>query len=149
MYLDMNAFLCECIFMGMYSYGNVFEFKVLDKRRVDHCLISMEGLAEGQAGARLACGEVDSSKLFERFQFSLCFSIRDCFACVLCNRLKGLQVVPLWFLSEARGTTGSRRRVLPQDLTLLSAPKPHQGADLPDLLDHCVVLGEEVTEWMM
>ena len=34
--------------------------KVLDKRRVDHCLISMEGLAEGQAGARLACGEVDS-----------------------------------------------------------------------------------------
>ena len=136
----------------MYFNGNVFELKVLDKRRVDHCLISMEGLAEGQAGARLACGEVDSSScsnLFESFQFCLCFSIRDCFACLLCNRLNGFQVVPLWFLSEARGTTGSRRRVLPQDLTLLSAPKPHQGADLPDLLDHCVVLGEEVTEWMM
>ena len=44
----------------MYSNENVFELKVLDKRRVDHCLISMEGLAEGQAGARLACGEVDS-----------------------------------------------------------------------------------------
>ena len=55
-----------------------------------------------------------------------------------------LQVVPLWFLSEARGTTGRRRRVLPQDLTLLSSPKPHLGADLPDLLDHCVALGEEV-----
>ena len=36
--------------------------KVLDKRRVDHCLISMEGLAEGQAGARLACGEVESRR---------------------------------------------------------------------------------------
>ena len=60
MYLDVNAFLYECILTVMYSNGNVFEFKVLDKRRVDHCLISMEGLAEGQAGARLACGEVDS-----------------------------------------------------------------------------------------
>ena len=54
------------------------------------------------------------------------------------------QVVPLWFLSEARGTTGSRRRVLPQDLAILSSPKLHQGADLPDFLDHCVALGEEV-----
>ena len=32
--------------------------EVLEKRRVDHCLVFMEGLAEGQAGARLACGEV-------------------------------------------------------------------------------------------
>ena len=42
-------------------YLNVNAFEVLEKRRVDHCLISMEGLAEGQAGARLACGEVRSS----------------------------------------------------------------------------------------
>ena len=32
--------------------------KVLEKRRVDHCLVSMEGLTGGHAGARLACGEV-------------------------------------------------------------------------------------------
>ena len=35
------------------------------------------------------------------------------------------QVVPLWFLSEARGTTGSRKRVLPQVLTRL--PRPESG----------------------
>ena len=42
-------------------YLNVNAFEVLEKRRVDHCLVSMEGLAEGQAGARLACGEVGFS----------------------------------------------------------------------------------------
>ena len=94
----------------------------------------MEGLAEGQAGARLACGEVFQRRNTSEFLFPILFQgIRSDF-----------QVVPLWFLSEARGTTGSRRRVLPQDLTILSSPKPHLGADLPDLLDHCVALGEEV-----
>ena len=39
--------------------------EVLEKRRVDHCLVFMEGLAEGQAGARLACGEV----FFREFLF--------------------------------------------------------------------------------
>ena len=34
---------------------------MLEKRRVDHCLVSMEGLAEGEAGARLACGEVGAA----------------------------------------------------------------------------------------
>ena len=79
----------------------------------------------------------------------ICFSTRDSLL-VQASMIKIVpsyfQVVPLWFLSEARGTTGSRRRVLPQDLTLLSAPKPHLGADLPDLLDHCVALGEEVID---
>ena len=60
-------------------YLNVNAFEVLEKRRVDHCLLSMEGLAEGQAGARLACGEVRSSnamavKIYQKllgFLFSL------------------------------------------------------------------------------
>ena len=39
---------------------------MLEKRRVDHCLVSMEGLAEGQAGARLACGEVAAAISFHR-----------------------------------------------------------------------------------
>ena len=37
---------------------------MLEKRRVDHCLVSMEGLAEGEAGARLACGEVAAAISF-------------------------------------------------------------------------------------
>ena len=44
------------IYLDLWSTVNAIE--VLEKRRVDHCLVFMEGLAEGQAGARLACGEV-------------------------------------------------------------------------------------------
>ena len=46
------------IFGILVLFKDVQTFEVLEKRRVDHCLVSMEGLAEGQAGARLACGEV-------------------------------------------------------------------------------------------
>ena len=85
--------------------------EVLDKRRVDHCLLSMEGLAEGASGVRLGWGEV----------------------------------VPLWFLSEARGTSGTRKRVVPHEVVVLCSPRPRgPSADLPDLLDQCVSLGEEV-----
>ena len=34
---------------------------MLVKRRVEHCLVSMEGLGEGEAGVRLAWGEVHSA----------------------------------------------------------------------------------------
>ena len=85
--------------------------EVLDKRRVDHCLLSMEGLAEGASGVRLGWGEV----------------------------------VPLWFLSEARGTSGTRKRVVPHEVVILSSPRPRgHSTDLPDLLDQCVSLGEEI-----
>ena len=86
--------------------------EVLDKRRVDHCLLSMEGLAEGASGVRLGWGEV----------------------------------VPLWFLSEVRGTSGTRKRVVPYEVVVLCSPRPRacHSSDLPDLLDQCVSLGEEV-----
>ena len=54
---------------------------VLEKRRVDTSLVTMEGLGGDTChDARLGWGEV----------------------------------TPLWFLSEARGTSGTRKRVLPQ-----------------------------------
>ena len=84
---------------------------VLDKRRVDHCLLSMDGLAEGANKVRLGWGEV----------------------------------VPLWFLSETRGTSGTRKRVVPHEVVILCSPRPRgHSSDLPDLLDQCVSLGEEV-----
>ena len=85
--------------------------EVLEKRRVECCLVSMEGLGETVSSGRLGWGEVTS----------------------------------LWFLSEERGTSGTRRRVLPQDLLILSPPRSRQAdCDLSDLLDHCVTVGEEV-----
>ena len=84
---------------------------VLDKRRVDHCLLSMDGLSEGANKVRLGWGEV----------------------------------VPLWFLSETRGTSGTRKRVVPHEVVILCSPRPRgHSSDLPDLLDQCVSLGEEV-----
>lgn len=84
---------------------------VLDKRRVDHCLLSMDGHAEGANKVRLGWGEV----------------------------------VPLWFLSETRGTSGTRKRVVPHEVVILCSPRPRgHSSDLPDLLDQCVSLGEEV-----
>ena len=68
--------------------------EVMQKRRLEHCLLTMEGLAGGEAGVRLAWGEVTALSLH--------------------GHSSPPQVVPLWFLSEARGTTGSRKRVLPQ-----------------------------------
>ena len=54
------------------------------------------------------------------------------------------EVTPLWFLAEARGTTGTRRRVLPNDLLMLSPPRLPPGQQPADLLDHCIQVGEEV-----
>ena len=54
--------------------------EVMEKRRIDTTLVTMDGLGETSADARLGWGEV----------------------------------TPLWFLSEARGTSGTRRRILPQ-----------------------------------
>jgi hypothetical protein len=68
--------------------------EVLDKRRVEHCLLGMEGLGEGQAPVRLGWGEVSTK-----------------------HRSTAPQVVPLWFLSEARGTSGTRKRSVPQVVT--------------------------------
>ena len=48
----------SCKVAKIFEIKDAQTFEVLEKRRVDHCLVSMEGLAEGQAGARLACGEV-------------------------------------------------------------------------------------------
>ena len=59
MYTIVNIYYCGCILL-----------EVLDKRRVDHCLISMEGLAEGKAGALLASGEVSEQI------FGFCFFTR-------------------------------------------------------------------------
>ena len=54
--------------------------EVMDKRRLDTALVTMDGLGETRSDARLGWGEV----------------------------------TPLWFLAEARGTSGTRNRVLPQ-----------------------------------
>ena len=54
--------------------------EVLEKRRVECCLVSMEGLGGTLTDGLLGWGEV----------------------------------TPLWFLSEERGTSGTRKRVLPQ-----------------------------------
>ena len=54
--------------------------EVMDKRRLDTALVTMDGLGETRSDARLGWAEVTS----------------------------------LWFLAEARGTTGTRKRVLPQ-----------------------------------
>ena len=87
--------------------------EVLEKRRVECCLVNMEGLGETLSDGRLGWGEV----------------------------------TPLWFLSEARGTSGTRRRVLAQDLLILSPPQPRNiRSDISDLLEHCVTVGEEVGE---
>ena len=63
------------------------------------------------------------------------------------GRLGWGEVTPLWFLSEARGTSGTRKRVLAQDLLILSPPQPRNlQSDISDLLEHCVTVGEEVGE---
>ena len=54
--------------------------EVMDKRRLDIALVTMDGLGETRSDARLGWAEVTS----------------------------------LWFLAEARGTSGTRKRVLPQ-----------------------------------
>ena len=54
--------------------------EVMDKRRLDTALVTMDGLGETLSDARLGWAEV----------------------------------TPLWFLAEARGTSGTRKRVLPQ-----------------------------------
>ena len=57
------------------------------------------------------------------------------------------QVVPLFFLSEQRGTTGTRRRVCPYDVVLLTTPiqeKKHWDGDLADLTGQCVKVGHEM-----
>ena len=76
------------------------------------------------------------------------------------GRLGWGEVTPLWFLAEDRGTSGTRRRVLPQvtchvmspyvtlchaqDLLVLTSPRPRgPDTELADLLDHCVTVGEE------
>ena len=73
--------------------------EVLEKRRVECCLVSMEGLGETVSSGRLGWGEVTS----------------------------------LWFLSEERGTSGTRRRVLPQDL-LQARPTPFRRPQRPAAL---------------
>ena len=61
------------------------------------------------------------------------------------GRLGWSEATALWFLSEARGTSGTRRRVLPQDLLIMTSPKPRKtDSDLSDLLDHCVTIGQSV-----
>lgn len=60
--------------------------EVMDKRRLDTALVTMDGLGETQSDARLGWAEV----------------------------------TPLWFLAEARGTSGTRKRVLPQVKTFLA-----------------------------
>ena len=82
---------------------------VMEKRRLDTVLVSMEGLGQGEVDGRLGWAEV----------------------------------TPLWFLSEARGTSGTRRRVISQDLLIMTSPKSRKAdSDLSDMSDHCVTIGE-------
>ena len=63
--------------------------EVLDKRRLDAALVTMDGLGETRCDARLGWAEVTA----------------------------------LWFLAEARGTSGTRTRVLPQVRTNTASHK--------------------------
>ena len=51
------------------------------------------------------------------------------------------EVVPLFFVSEQRGTTGTRRRICPYDIAIITTPmyeKKHWDGDLADLTGQCV-----------
>ena len=59
------------------------------------------------------------------------------------------EVVPLFFISEQRGTTGTRKRVCPYDVVILTSPiqeKKHWDGDLADLTSQCVKVGHELFE---
>ena len=116
--------------------------EVLDKRRVEHCLLSMEGLAEG-GGVLLGWGEVSGLGVPTEAPGA-----------------GDPPLVPLrdpWYhrhQEEGAPTGGapSSGRLPPpppwpgaQELVMLAPPRPRgPAADLPDLLDQCVTLGEEV-----
>ena len=58
-------------------------------------------------------------------------------------------LVPLFFLSEQRGTTGTRKRVCPYDVVVITTPmyeKKHWDGDLADLTGQCVKVGHELFE---
>eukprot|EP00093_Oithona_nana_P010163 10163.XXX_246643_244434_1 [CDS] Oithona nana genome sequencing. len=60
------------------------------------------------------------------------------------------EVVPLFFLSEQRGTTGTRRRICPYDIVVITTPmyeKKHWDGDLADLTGQCVKVGHELFEF--
>ena len=57
------------------------------------------------------------------------------------------EVVPLFFISEQRGTTGTRKRVCPYDVVIMTSPiqeKKHWDGDLADLTSQCVKVGHEL-----
>ena len=57
--------------------------------------------------------------------------------------------MPLFFLSEQRGTTGTRKRVCPYDVVVVTTPmyeKKHWDGDLADLTGQCVKVGHELFE---
>ena len=57
------------------------------------------------------------------------------------------EAVPLFFVSEQRGTTGTRRRVCPFDMVIITTPiiEPrHWEGDLGDLTMQCVRVGHEL-----
>ena len=57
--------------------------------------------------------------------------------------------MPLFFLSEQRGTTGTRKRVCPYDVVVITTPmyeKKHWDGDLADLTGQCVKVGHELFE---
>ena len=57
------------------------------------------------------------------------------------------EVVPLFFISEQRGTTGTRKRVCPYDVVIMTSPiqeKKHWDGDLADLTSQCVRVGHEL-----
>ena len=59
------------------------------------------------------------------------------------------EVVPLFFLSEQRGTTGTRKRICPYDVVVITTPmyeKKHWDGDLADLTGQCVKVGHELFE---
>ena len=60
------------------------------------------------------------------------------------------EVVPLFFLSEQRGTTGTRRRICPYDVVIVTTPmheKKHWDGDLADLTGQCVKVGHEMVSF--
>ena len=57
------------------------------------------------------------------------------------------EVVPLFFVSEQRGTTGTRKRVCPFDVVIVSTPvqeKKQWEGDVADLTMQCVKVGHEL-----
>ena len=59
------------------------------------------------------------------------------------------EIVPLFFLSEQRGTTGTRKRICPYDVVVITTPmyeKKHWDGDLADLTGQCVKVGHELFE---